>query len=154
MKKEEIIRVSLVKIALVACCKKKLDHAAPARDLYQSTLFKLSRRYAEQQDIWFILSADHGLLWPDTVVKPYDKTLRQLDGARRAWAERVLDQLTVALAMIGINPEEDDLTWVVLAGKLYCEHIVDHLPGTVIVPLAGLSIGQQQRRLKELILSG
>jgi hypothetical protein len=56
-------------VVLVGCVKTKLAHAAPARDLYTSTLFRGRRRYAEQtQRPWFILSARWGLLAPQEAV--------------------------------------------------------------------------------------
>jgi hypothetical protein len=33
-------------VVLISCVKKKLDHAAPAKDLYTSPLFRLSWKYA------------------------------------------------------------------------------------------------------------
>jgi hypothetical protein len=41
----------------------------PARDAYTSSVFKTSRRYAEQfADRWVILSAKYGLIDPDFVI--------------------------------------------------------------------------------------
>lgn len=79
-------------IVLVACAGKKLPHAAPAKDLYASSLFEKSRAYAEDRAAaWFILSALHGLVEPDAVIEPYDVNLNDMSAAaRRAWSRRVI----------------------------------------------------------------
>ena len=47
-----------------------------AEDMYISQLFAGMRQYAEQNaNAWFILSAEYGVLRPDQVVAPYDRTL-------------------------------------------------------------------------------
>ena len=82
-------------LILVGCVKKKRSHGAPARDLYDSTLWRWRRRYAEASGcLWYILSAKHGLLAPDIEIAPYDLALSDLTVAeRRAWSQRVLDHL-------------------------------------------------------------
>jgi hypothetical protein len=58
-------------VILVSCVKRKRMSVAPARDLYTSTLFQGGRRYAESKGTpWYILSALHGLVEPETVVAP------------------------------------------------------------------------------------
>jgi hypothetical protein len=121
------------RIVLVACCGKKLPYAAPARDLYQSELFRKSRRYAEQNgDQWLILSALHGVVHPDTTVEPYDLTLNDMGAeARREWSAKVAAQL--------LGHQNDQLT--VLAGSAYCGWL--NLFPNVTRPMEGLGIGQQ-----------
>lgn len=71
----------VLRFIIIGCTKGKLDHAAPARDLYTSALFKGRRSYAEREvaegraAAWFIMSAQHGLIDPDRVTKPYDMTI-------------------------------------------------------------------------------
>ena len=76
---------------LVSCAATKLDHPAPAADLYTSPLFIKSRSYAEASGHpWFVLSARHGLVEPRTVLEPYDTKLADLTPSERsAWADRV-----------------------------------------------------------------
>src|SRR3546814_2942975 len=63
-------------VFLVACVAAKLDRPAPARDLYASPWFQKARAYVERQGgAWFILSAKHGLIAPETVIARYDETL-------------------------------------------------------------------------------
>jgi len=124
---------------LVSCVSAKLDRPAPARDLYVSPLFRKARAYVEaQRTPWFILSAEHGLLHPDTVTAPYERTLNTMGVAeRRAWSRRVLSALEPLLS--------DVATVRFLAGERYREFVVPELEGRVLVevPLAGLTIGRQ-----------
>ncbi|HUU98231.1 MAG TPA: hypothetical protein VM487_21065 [Phycisphaerae bacterium] len=89
-----------MRVALVACSKGKLPHAAPARYLYQGNLFRLSRSWVLQRmsrgqlDAWAILSAKHGLVMPDQMLEPYELALSDLSRPERAaWASAVRDQL-------------------------------------------------------------
>jgi hypothetical protein len=83
------------RIGLVGCLKSKLDRPAQARDLYTSPLFRGRRRYVERAcDRWFVLSAKHVLVAPDTVLEPYGQTLKQGGRAeRRRWSAAVLSAL-------------------------------------------------------------
>lgn len=128
-------------IGLVACGKGKLDHPAPARDLYTGQLFRFARAYCEREyDTWWVLSAKHGLVHPDAVIAPYDQTLA---GApveeRRQWARLVADQLW-ALAIQG--------RFSLHAGEAYAGFLADQLSVTER-PLRGLAIGQQLKWYKE-----
>lgn len=132
-------------VALVSCVKKKRETPAPACDLYISQLFRGLRGYAQRNaDAWFILSAMHGLLRPDQIVAPYERTLNRLAKADRiAWAERVGQQL------LGVLPAGAKI--VMLAGERYREFLLPLLVGhgfAVSVPLAGLKLGEQLQRLK------
>jgi len=130
------------KIGLVACSRTKADHAAPARDLYQGALFRASAAYAEEVcDEWYILSAKHGLVSPDTILEPYDESLYDLSAAeRREWGVDIL----VALGHAGCLSPRYPISWLVLAGKRYRECFVPGLMGEIVeIPLAGMGIGQQ-----------
>jgi hypothetical protein len=74
-------------VALIACSKMKVEDQVAAEDLYSSPLFRMSRSYAERNaHRWFILSAKHGLLHPETITSPYDTTLNGMALAgRREW---------------------------------------------------------------------
>lgn len=136
---------------LVACAARKLDRAAPARDLYVSTLFRLARAVAEKtSDRWFVLSARHGLVDPGRVLRPYDLRLTQLSReARAAWAEGVARRFDAA------QPAPSRV--VILAGLDYREPLARLLVGRghrVEAPLAGLGIGRQQQALKRMAEEG
>jgi hypothetical protein len=89
-------------ILLLGCGKSKLDHPAPAGDLYTGPVFRARRAYAEATGLrWYILSAKYGLLDPDEMIGPYDVCLaRQPVSYRRCWAEQVAEQLTVELGAL------------------------------------------------------
>jgi len=134
-------------IALVSCVKAKRPAPSPARDLYTSHLFCALRRYAETSaDSWYILSAEHGLVDPDRILAPYDRTLNKMPKRERdAWAERVRGQICEEVP--------DDAEIIILAGARYREGLEAPLREqgfTVTVPLEGLPIGKQLQRLKQL----
>ncbi len=131
-----------VTVILVGCVKGKLSHAAPARELYTSDLFRKRKAYAESRRCpWFILSAEHGLVRPDQLLAPYDRALKsQSVEYRRAWGERVATRL---------HEELDGLQGHVVevhAGAAYADAIrtgCERAGAVVVTPLAGLSQGQQ-----------
>jgi hypothetical protein len=129
-------------VVLVACAQTKLLTPAPAADLYCSDWFRKARRHAEAiGNVWFILSAQHGLVHPATVLAPYQHSLNDCPSTeRRIWAAQVHRQL---LAVLG-PPDHDRLT--VLAGQRYREHLVPLLEGLgyqVNIPMEHLGIGKQ-----------
>lgn len=116
-----------------------------AKDLYISDWFVKARAHVEQAgNEWFILSAEYGLVSPDTGIAPYERTLNTLGIAdRRAWGAKVLKQLSPKLK--GVDRV------VILAGARYREFLVDAIRGkglTVEIPLEGMRIGEQLRWLK------
>lgn len=132
------------KIALVSCVKTKADKPKPAKELYISPLFRKSSTYAQKVgDEWYILSAKYGLLSPEQVISPYEKTLRNMGASdRRNWAKRVLKQLT------DIVSAGDEI--VILAGKDYRENLINPLINMgckISIPMEGLVFGKQLRWL-------
>jgi len=131
---------------LVACVKSKQTKSAPAKDLYTSALFKKTKAYAQKNSrSWYILSAKYGLLEPDEIIAPYEKTLKTMPSRERyAWAKRVLAALDTRL-------QPDDRV-ILLAGETYREHLVPALQAEgheVLIPLQGLSFGKQLQWLTE-----
>lgn len=134
------------RVALVSCVKSKRTSVSAAQDLYTSALFTSMRSYAQQNsDEWFILSAEHGVLRPDDVIAPYERSLnKMLKRERLEWAEKVQRSL------LDLVPSRASI--VVLAGERYREHIVPFLNdhGFVVdIPMAGLKLGFQLRWLQE-----
>jgi hypothetical protein len=88
----------VVRIGLIGDVRAKHGVAAPAKELFVSPLFQARRKYAERVcDRWFVLSAAHGLLHPDQVVKPYDRSLANEPRAvKEQWSRKVLWQLDQA----------------------------------------------------------
>jgi hypothetical protein len=137
---------------LVACSKQKASVTCAAHSLYEGDLFKLSRRYVEQEIEksrhnrgWYILSAQHGLLNPEVITHPYDTSLLDMGrGPYLGWLFRVQDKLKYYA--------DPSTRFVVLAGKEYRQDLVDWLVfkgATVEVPMQGLGIGQQKAWLKK-----
>lgn len=131
-------------LALVACVKTKQSEPAPAEKLYTSPWFKKARRYAIQNsDTWRILSAEHGLLHPETKIPPYETTIYEFSAdQRREWASSVLESLSPLLDTHGEVP--------MLAGKRYREYLVEPLRQkgvSVRIPMEGLGLGAQLRYL-------
>jgi len=63
-------------LVLIPCGKVKATEPRPARDLYLGSSFRLARTAAEADGRrWAILSALHGIVDPDKVLVPYDRTL-------------------------------------------------------------------------------
>ena len=138
-------------IALIACSKTKADHPCAARDMYQGTLFKRSVQYAAEVlkvDEWYILSAKHELLHPNTVIEPYNVSLYDMDVyARRDWGYLVNEALRDKYG----SPLPFDAYFTILAGKIYHEDIERYLGPWTYVPMRGLGIGQQLHWLKREI---
>ena len=104
------------------------------------------RTYAKMNaEEWLILSAKHGVLKPDEVVHPYERTLNRLPKLERlAWADKVQRRLLKLL------PAGALIT--VLAGVRYRENLVPFLRNhgfPVSVPMEGLKFGFQLRWLKK-----
>lgn len=127
-----------VRIGLVGCASQKLQRPAPARDIYVSQLFKKASAYAEKTcDRWYILSAKHGLVHPDTVLEPYDMKLGTKSGPLiHPWIDRAREQLTAELAGIE-NPEI-----LALCGEQY-RLVIYRGPWEYEAPMTGMGIGQQ-----------
>lgn len=135
---------------LVSCVRLKGPTPAPAKDLYISDWFRKARAYAEQTGApWSILSAKHGLLHPEKVIEPYDKTLRTMPiDQRRAWAELVLSEIEYGLG--------DIESVVLLTSRRYREFFEPALRErglTVETPLKGLRIGEQLSWFKRQLSS-
>ena len=106
----------------------------------------MARRYAHAiADRWFILSAAYGLVEPDRVIEPYEKTLNKMPIAeRRGWAKLVTKQMDLAQ----VYGDEA----IVLAGLNYRRHLEMPLLDRfreVVVPMPGFAFGEQLSWLKE-----
>jgi hypothetical protein len=138
-------------VALVACCKSKLDRPAPAKELYTGQLFRASRAYVEAQGWpWFVLSAKYGLVSPDTVIEPYESYLADMPAEdRRIWAWYLFRDVK-AMRQAGSFPPTPAVVCM-LAGQHYRHYLAEELRGEgylVEEPLAHLGIGQQIAWLK------
>lgn len=123
--------------------KTKGPDAAPAKDLYTSPLWQGRRSYAESTgQPWAILSAEHGLLDPDEVIDPYERSLggEPLD-YRRRWHRTTAEQVIDRCRQLGVGTVE------IHAGEQYVDGglrtALQRANIEVLRPLEGLQIGQQ-----------
>lgn len=135
-------------VYLISCVSRKRATSSRARELYTSNWFLKARDYIEStRSPWFILSAEHGLVSPDLILAPYERTLNAMSAPeRKAWATRVKSQMETSL------PDADRI--VVLAGLRYREHLMNYLrqrAKAVEVPMEGLTIGRQLHYLTEAL---
>ena len=133
-------------ICLVSCVGKKKPYKTHAKDLYDSPWFIKARAYAEIiADTWLILSAEHGVVAPEKVIDPYEKTLNKMGVRdRRQWADKVLKALR---GHIGTSDKV-----VILAGERYREFLLGELrsfSASIEIPLKGMRIGEQLQWLDQ-----
>lgn len=133
----------MTRIGLVGCVKGKAATPAPASELYTSALFQGRRAYVERTcDAWYVLSAKHGLVKPDRILKPYEQTLKSASpDERRDWSRRVVQDLQQRVGPLnGIAAE-------IHAGNEYraCGLVEGLIAegATVEVPATGLPFGKQ-----------
>lgn len=133
------------KVFLVSCVSAKNSKSCVAKELYISDWFRKAKSYVEKSHSdWFILSALYGLVSPETIIDPYEKTLNKMGiQDRRRWASSVMNDLRPKLQGV------DHI--VMLAGERYREFLMEDLAKlcrTIEVPLRGLTIGKQLAWLK------
>ncbi|MEK4427690.1 DUF6884 domain-containing protein [Paenibacillus sp. FSL M7-0802] len=129
-------------IALISCGKNKLPENAAAKDLYIGDLFKKAKKYSEKHhDQYYILSALHELLGPETSIDPYNYTLNDLSKEQIiSWSNNVYKQIIESIG------ENDKVEISIYAGDKYRKYLVPLLEQhgiKVNIPLKGLGIGQQ-----------
>jgi hypothetical protein len=97
-----------------------------------SALFRKASAYcAREYDTWYILSAEYGLLSPDEIIQPYDKTLKTMShGECEAWGRKVSAQLR----RLG------DHQYFAHAGLAYLRPLSDI---NIVNVLAGLRMGER-----------
>lgn len=128
------------KIGIVGCVKTKQAFACAAGELYTSTLFTSSVEWLKNQGIteWYILSAEHGLLHPSTVIAPYEKTLNKMNRWDYGeWCTKLGKQVRKTFS--------EDQEFVVLGGALYSGPMTYYKSA---FPLKGMGLGQRLAFLK------
>jgi hypothetical protein len=147
----------LRKVYLLTCSRRKTETVATAKDLYTSPSFIAARKIAEKEgDIWYIISAKHGLIDPEKRIKPYDLSLLSLSEIEKEkWALKVVNSIKKNLDM------DDKITF--LGDDLYFNILFEKIRQAgfdVISPLFGKTIdekihwlnayGQESQRLSDL----
>jgi len=131
------------RVGLVGCVKAKADRRLPAGDLYVSALFRGRRQYVKATcDEWWILSAEHGLVNPATLLDPYDTALSRASASeRRRWGQIVLSAIDEQVCLAPGEVVE------VHAGAEYRDYGLVHglldRAVSVVNPTAGMGIGRQ-----------
>lgn len=135
-------------IVLVGCAKSKEDKPTEAKNLYTSSYFKKKYTVAETIGTPRILSAQHGIVKPDTVLEPYDTSIYDLTAnEKREWGDRVVRTLKKGASSTN-NPV------IALAGKAYSRPLRSRLNTPLYEPFAGTSgIGDQLGRMNKWLES-
>lgn len=130
-------------IAIISCVKTKKQGKLPAKDLYNSPLFKYSYNYTKvRYDKVYILSTLYGVLEPNDVIEYYELTLNKMNAQqKRQWAYKVATQLKSK-----IKPD-DKLYYY--CGKNYRDNLIKTLPNKYEIPLEGISFGKQLQWYKK-----
>jgi hypothetical protein len=91
----------------------------------------------------YVLSAKHGLLSLNENIAPYNQTLNKMSTAEiESWSAKALRQINQV-------SDIENTKYIFLAGEKYRKHLLKHLKHYAI-PLKGLRIGEQLKKLKEL----
>src|SRR5262249_11202238 len=143
-----VLGVYMKRICLIGCCKQKLTRAAPGRDLYQSPLFRLCRRWAERYcEAWAIMSAHYGVVLPDQVVEPYDVTIGQHTAYGIHLRPHEYSSWMYGHVQARFLCRHCPYELIVLAGKEYHACLGEHRI-VYQAPLDGLGIGERLAWLK------
>ena len=77
------------RIILIGCVKSKRQGDWPARDVYDSPLWRARRDYADRSGVpWYVFSAKFGLLDPNERIDWYDVTMSDLSADERESSDR------------------------------------------------------------------
>jgi cytoplasmic iron level regulating protein YaaA (DUF328/UPF0246 family) len=105
--------------------------------------FRLARDVAELADEWYVLSAFHGVVPPQTILQPYNLSLDELSEPKfQKWVSDV--KLWVE--------EHPAKRFIIFASGRYARAF-ETVPNAEF-PLRGLGIGEQQKRLVEMRAQG
>lgn len=145
----------VLRVALVACGKAKVDHPAPARAFYTGSLFRSTRDLVDTTyDAWWILSARHYLVHPDDILQPYEASLTNApDEFIDTWTNHVDSALRCGRPGYGKWTQHGGLLTVdIYAGRNYADPLVkkwERLSWEINLPLEGLQIGERLAALKQ-----
>lgn len=140
----------MAKIVLLSCTKSKLDHRAPAQELYSaSPMFRKTLEYGKslQPDKMFILSAKHHLVPLNKELEPYDKTLKEMSAdEKEKWGEETTNQMKSH----GVNLNKDK--FIFLTGNEYMKPFTKYIPESNIeTPMNGKRMGERLQWLNSQI---
>ena len=135
----------MAQLVIIPCGGAKLDHAAPAAELYTGSMFRDALKTARMMttdDHIRILSAKHGLVRLDHVIEPYDLKMTDKDS---------VNAFRIVMQLVGLN---FDGVIHALLPKPYFERIKNAaiaVDAEIINHYEGCTgIGFQKARLKAL----
>lgn len=136
------------RVALVGCGKAKKAEPAAALHLYTGRLFRASVDFATAtHDETFIVSAKHGLVRPETILRPYEHSIAD-EADPASWGRAVVRDLQQAMSGAPI-------VVTLLMGNRYSRWIVRAFAGKGIrftEPLTGIrGMGPRIVRLQEML---
>jgi hypothetical protein len=143
----EFLRDKKKVLILTSCTKNKLGyddtHTSQAQDMYQGTLFKKVKMYADIMHFDYrIISAEYGLLLPTDHINGYNKRLKTAKDVKEIQGgveEKLLDQ---------IAPYE---TIVVIAGEKYRDVLLNLFSDERFVFLKARGIGEMIKIVSDAI---
>jgi len=140
----------MAKIVLLSCTKSKLDHRAPAQELYSaSPMFRKTLEYGKslQPDKMFILSAKHHLVPLNKELDPYDKTLKEMSkDEKEKWGTETVKQMKSH----GLDLNKDK--FVFLTGSEYLKPFKEYIPEENLeTPMEGRRLGERLKWLNSQI---
>lgn len=117
LNRQQLAQLSGQVLVIVECSKRKVGRTRhtkiAAKKLYQGPLFKAARRYAELKKFdYAIISAKHGLLFPNEIVEGYDELLKT-----KRDVEEIRDR--VESRLVPILPKYDRVLFI--GGEMYTE---------------------------------
>ena len=138
----------MAKIVLLSCTKSKVDHRAPAQELYSaSPMFKKTLEYGKslEPDKMFILSAKHHLVPLNKELDPYDKTLKEMPkDEKEKWGEETMKQMKSA----GLDLSKDK--FIFLTGSEYLKPFRNYITN-LETPMEGRRLGERLKWLNSQI---
>lgn len=114
-------------LVILSCTKKKLDHPAPATELYQGDMFKKAQIWISRNKFdELIISAKYGLVEPNEILEPYDKQLKTKSDARSI-QQKIVPKLKEYL--------KNKKAIVIIMGNIYVEALKPALEGLKMIPV-------------------
>lgn len=145
---------SPARLLILGCGAEKtptVDGPIPAKDLYTGTLFRARRKYAEASGAkWMILSAQHGLIGPETPVLYYDRRIDDLTADDRSDLQASI--IKELIALFGSEEAIEGKIVEMHAPAQYVElvrEVVEDFRPEIETPLEGLGIGEQMAFYKK-----
>lgn len=146
------ITEAMKKLLLQSCSQRKVDtqSAVPAIELYDGYFFRIIKRAKREGELspnidLMIISAEHGLIKPDTEIRVYD---RAMDAER---AEEIRPTLVREVKTHVQNGDYDEV--IVCGGEKY-RNAVKGLSDEInqaVTYVSGSGIGEMGAELKEIV---